>query len=123
MRIIMRDSNILDGRWHFQGTSIPIADVRNDFRSSSPAEQRDYAFPSLSHQEIQEALSFDFPVVRGTEVDVLYASVVVHCECGEDTPQASSWPVSVVDCVCKREWRITISIEPVPSGTKAAHAA
>jgi uncharacterized protein (DUF433 family) len=123
MRDIIRDPAILDGRWHFATTTIPIADVRNDFNSSSPEQQEGYKFPNLSPEEIRAALGFAFPVVRKTDVEVHYASVVVHCECGEDTPHATSWPTVIVECVCKREWRVTMLVEPVPPGTKAALSA
>ena len=119
MREIARDPTVLDGRWHFAGTQIPIANVRTDYHHSTPDEQAAYRFPNLSGEEVDAALAFEFPAIRSTEVEIQYASVIVSCECGEATSQATAWPTVIVDCVCKREWRISIQIEPVPPGTKA----
>jgi uncharacterized protein (DUF433 family) len=120
MREIVRDPTVLDGRWHFAGTEIPIANVRSDYTHCPPDEQADYHFPNLSAEEVAAALAFAFPAIRSTEVEIQYASVAVHCECGETTAQATAWPSIIVDCVCGREWRLSIQIEPVPPGTKAA---
>ena len=113
VRAIVRDPAILDGRWHFEGTTTAVADVRADYyaaRDDHPTTPYHYA--GLSAAEVVAALDFEFPNVRETTVEVEYASLTVHCTCGEDTSSTGIWPIAaVVPCPCRRTWRITVEPE------------
>jgi uncharacterized protein (DUF433 family) len=104
-RDIIRDPEILGGRWHFDGTTIAVAAVRTDHAHGGAELDGSYRFMGLSKAEIGNALAFDFPAIRVSRMETLYASVIMHCECGEDTPQATTWPTeSHVECACGRVW-------------------
>jgi hypothetical protein len=111
----VRKSDVLDGRWHFESTTIGVADVVADYMASRDGfSSETYVYAGLSQDEIAAALEFKFPATRETTVQVEYASLTVHCECGEDTPATGVWPmVAEVECPCRRRWRITI--EPAPA--------
>ena len=65
-REIVRHPEILDGRWHFESTSIAVADVVRDYKASDTKLAGSYRFAGLSDQEVQVALLFAFPAVRGS---------------------------------------------------------
>lgn len=113
-RDIIRDPNVLSGRWRFDGTSIAVADVRTDADGNLDRANEKYRYAGLTDEEIQAAMTFVFPDVRVTEVNLEYAAVVVSCACGEDTYKSGlSTEVTIVDCACRRRWRITVT--PVPA--------
>jgi hypothetical protein len=33
----------------------------------------------------------------------------VHCECGEETSVAESWPDGQVECICGRVWDVIVT--------------
>lgn len=108
-RDIVRDPNILSGRWRFDGTSIAIADVLNDHGADLEDAETKYRFAGLNDEDIQAAMTFVFPDVRTTQVNLEYAAVVVSCACGEDTYKSGLTPaVSIVECACRRTWKITV---------------
>lgn len=109
MREIVRDPNILSGRWRFDGTSIAVADVRLDADASREAATARYRFAGLTDDEITSAMAFVFPDVRTTQVNLEYAAVVVNCACGEDTYKSGLTAMrTIVECACRRKWRITV---------------
>lgn len=114
-RPIIHDPAVLDGRWHFAGTLIAVAEVRSDYYSArDDGDPHPYHYAGLTDKEVAAALSFQFPNMRDTTVEVEYASLTVHCTCGESTPATGVWPmISVVECPCRRRWRITV--EPIPA--------
>jgi uncharacterized protein (DUF433 family) len=108
-REIVHDPNVMGGRWHFSGTGVAIAAVRQDHKSLSERDGS-YRYMNLTDEEIARALAFDFPAVRSSELDVQYASVTMHCVCGEDTPHATTWPGEIqVECPCGRVWLVTVN--------------
>ena len=109
-RTIVSNPDILGGRWHFEGTSIPVAAVRTDYAQGGADLTSSYHFMDLTNDEIQNALAFNFPAIRESLMETLYASVLMHCECGEDTPQATTWPTETqVDCACGRTWLVEVT--------------
>ena len=117
MRAIVRDDDVLFGRWRFEGTTIPIAAIRSDLRFGRAATKAQYRFIHLTDDEIDAALAFEYPTVRPPRLDVEYASVIMECECGEDTPMASLSPrTDVVECICGRSWRIVIDYQQIRDG-------
>jgi uncharacterized protein (DUF433 family) len=114
-RPIVWNSDALDGRWHFEGTTIGVADVVADYLASRDGFASDmYFYAGLSQDEIAAALEFEYPATHETRVQLECASLTVHCECGEDTPATGISPmVAEVACACRRRWRITV--EPVPA--------
>ena len=111
-RAIVRDDDVLSGRWRLEGTTIPVAAIRSDLRYGRAETKAQYKFMHLTDEEIDAVLAFDYPVVRHAALDVEYASVVVQCVCGEDTPMATLHPNSeTVVCVCGRKWLILIESE------------
>ena len=109
-RDIIRHPDILGGRWHFNGTSVAVAAVRIDHGKDRAEQDGSYRFMHLTDEEIASALAFDFPAIREAQMDMLYASVLMHCECGEDTPQAMTWPTEKsVGCPCGRTWLVEVT--------------
>ena len=97
-RPIVRDANILSGRWRIDGTMIPVADVRNDYRFGHDGAG-DYHFQDLSRAEITAALNFIFPAIRTTEVEMPYGVVSIECECGETTQETGTyWLEQPLEC-------------------------
>jgi uncharacterized protein (DUF433 family) len=116
-RNIVRDNNVLSGRWRFEGTTIPIAAIRSDYQFGRRETKKQYAFMDLTDEEIDAALAFEFPLIRELQTVVEYASLTVNCVCGEDTHQAAVWPVfEIVDCICDRHWRVSVLTELVADG-------
>ena len=113
MRPIVRDPNILSGRWRIDGTEIAIAAIRQDCALGMEDIKRQYRSAHLTDEEIQAALVFEFPAVREPDIEIHLSSLTVHCECGEDTPQAAGAgsQVQIVTCVCGRRWRISLHVE------------
>ena len=108
LRSIIRDPNILDGRWHFEGSTIPVGAVRID-RAAYIGPAHDYVYLDLNTEEIASALSFSFPFVRDLGVQMVYAGFTLLCECGEDTHQTMSGFETVhIRCLCGREWTVQL---------------
>lgn len=111
-RAIVRHPEILGGRWHFESTSIAVADVVLDYEAGRSGALESYRFAGLSDEEIEAALAFEFPAVRDVDVSLEYGSVRVECVCGEHTQKSGVWPlIAEVECPCRRTWRVTV--EPV----------
>ena len=113
-RAIVQHPELLDGRWHFENTSVAVADVVRDYEAASADSVPEmYRFAGLTDEEIQAALSFAFPAVMDVAVTLEYGSVTVACVCGEHTQKTGVWPlVAEVECPCRRTWRVMV--EPVP---------
>ena len=108
-REIVRRPDVLDGRWHFDGTTVAVAAVRSDHASADIGPNDTYLYSDLTGAEIADALDFVFPILRESWMDVHYASVMIHCECGEDTPRATTWPDALrIECPCGRIWLVEI---------------
>jgi uncharacterized protein (DUF433 family) len=113
-RAIIRDDEVLSGRWRFEGTTIPIATIRSDFRYGRAATKAQYRFMHLTDEEIDAALAFEYPVVRPSTLDVEYASVILQCVCGEDTPMTSLTPrAEHIECICGRTWQVVIDYQQI----------
>lgn len=111
-RAIVRSPELLSGRWHFEGTSIPIAALLSDYRFGRDAALEQYRFMKLTDEEIDAALAFAFPVVRAATIQVQYAALVLRCECGEDLQATVAWPhTEPIACVCGRTWHTPVAIE------------
>lgn len=118
-RPIVRDPDKLSGRWHFEGTTIPIATLVADYQYGRDEELEQYRFMQLTSEEIDAALAFDFPTVRDATIQVQYAALVLGCECGEDMQTTAAWPnVEFVDCLCGRRWHIPLQLERVSERTR-----
>lgn len=113
MRPIVRDPNILSGRWRIDGTEIAIAAIRQIYAHGMDDIKRQYRSAHLTDEEIQAALAFEFPAVREPDVEIHLSSLTVHCECGEDTPQAAGAgnQMQMITCVCGRRWRVSLHVE------------
>jgi hypothetical protein len=69
-----------------------------------------YRYLDLTGAEIADALTIDLPVTREPWMDTLYAAVNMHCECGEDTHEAMTWPTQrELECICGRIWIIEVT--------------
>jgi uncharacterized protein (DUF433 family) len=109
-RAIVRDDGVLSGRWHFEGTTIPIAAIVSDHHFGHSELKTQYRFMNLSDDEISAALAFTFPVIRPSLAFVDYASITVSCVCGEDTHKAATGPeVQMIECPCRRTWSIDLA--------------
>ena len=122
-RDIVRDPNLLGGRWHFGGTNIAVAALRLDHRHNHLTNHASYRFMNLSMDEIASALTFDFPAIRESVLDVQYASVLMHCECGEQTSHATTWPDQIeFDCACGRTWLVEVTFRLLAQHLETASA-
>jgi hypothetical protein len=66
-----------------------------------------YQFMQLTAAELGDVLAFVFPAVRPETLSVNYASVTMHCLCGEDTPNTTvGLPIDDVYCICGRVWHL-----------------
>lgn len=121
MRPIVRTLDTLSGRWRIDGTQIAIAAIRQDHRLGMSDIGQQYRDANLTEEEIEAALAFEFPAIRETEVEHYLSSIIVHCECGENTPSAASSLDVLVECVCGRLWRVSMTIERViePGGPES----
>ena len=88
-RAIIRDDDILSGRWHFDGTTIPIGAMRLH-RKAYVGPEHEYAYLDLTSDEISAGLAFDFPSIRELGLQMVYAGFTLLRECGEETHQAMS---------------------------------
>lgn len=115
-RAILRDPNILFGRWRFDGTSIAVAEVRAAYHADPQSALAAFHRQGLTREDIDSALAFSFPDVRSLSVSQDYASVTVHCVCGEDSSATLQHPTgAIVKCPCGRRWRMDLSVIPVTS--------
>lgn len=113
-RAILRDQNVLFGRWRFDGTSIAVAEVRAAFCADPKGAVATFQRQGLTREDIEAAMSFAFPDVRSLAVSQNYGSITVHCVCGEDTSATIQQPTGEsVRCACGRDWRIDLKITPV----------
>jgi uncharacterized protein (DUF433 family) len=109
-RAIVRADEILSGRWHFEGTTIPIAMIVTDSAYGQSEVKEQYRFMDLTDEEIAVALAFVFPTIRPVEVTVQYASLTVNCECGEATSKAATGPaIESIACPCRRVWHLRLA--------------
>jgi hypothetical protein len=102
---------VLQGRWRFEGTEVAIADIRRDFEIGDGPLMEPYRRRGISEDDIQAALSFDFPAIRNGRVEVDQSFITVHCVCGEDTRQTIAWPEMTVRCVCSRLWKVAVAVD------------
>jgi len=110
-RAILRDPNILFGRWRFDGTSIAVAEVRAAYRADPKTALAAFHRHGLSGEDVIAALSFAFPDVRSLAISQDYSSITVHCVCGEDVAATIQQPVgATVKCTCGRRWRVDLNV-------------
>ena len=113
-RRIVRDERILGGRWHFEGTHIPIGAIRADALAGMDTLMRTYRRAGLTEAEIILALNFAFPDVRDPELRAQYAAVTVLCSCGEEShTTVSGFDDADVLCACGRCWGIRLALTPI----------
>ena len=71
--------------WVIDGTLIRVADLKRDYQVAGNQVFPVYRAMGLTDSEINAALAFHFPPVRGTTLDVRLIDLVINCECGEHT--------------------------------------
>jgi uncharacterized protein (DUF433 family) len=113
-RPIVRDPDVLGGRWHFAGTTITVADVRLLLSAADPAHAQDtlaiYAAAGLTAEDLAAAQAFDFPDLHEVSIELTVPRVTVNCVCGEHTTVTAAGPaLSLVPCPCGRTWRIDVA--------------
>lgn len=116
-RAIVRDTEVLSGRWRFEGTNIPIASLIHDHALRGNSENGQYRYLDLTDSEIRSALTFRFPSLREVGLTVQYVSFTLECECGEEMQHATSWADVDLTCICGREWLVqtSVSVKPMES--------
>ena len=113
-RAIVRDPDILFGRWRLDQTTMPVALIRDDGnRMGRDDTMRAYGFMDLTDDEYSAVMAFDFPEVRDLNIGLVYASVLVNCVCGEDTPWLAKGSLADVHCICGRNWDVQIGVQGV----------
>ena len=113
-RAILRDPDILYGRWRFDGTSVAVAEVRAAYIADPQSAMAAFQRQGLTREDINSALMSSFHDVRSLSVFQDYGSVTVHCVCGEDSSATLQQPTgAIVKCPCGRRWRIDVSVIPV----------
>jgi hypothetical protein len=109
LRSIVRNDNVLSGRWVLDGTEIAIAAILADYKLGREACLETYASSFLTEDELDAIIAFEFPAIRDVAVRVEHYSVTIHCECGEDTTVAEIWPTGHVECICGRVWDVVVT--------------
>jgi uncharacterized protein (DUF433 family) len=116
-RSIVRDDDILDGEWRFDGTLIAIRNLRRDIERGGMRAYDAYRSMGLSDDEIQAALTFAFPVIEQPAVEASFVAIAIRCACGVHRQTTVSAPTYETDpCICGRRWRIAMAIEEAPNG-------
>jgi uncharacterized protein (DUF433 family) len=116
-RSIVRDDDILDGEWRFDGTLIAIRNLRRDIERGGMRAYDAYRSMGLSDDEIQAALTFAFPVIEQPAVEAPFMAIAIRCACGVHRQTTVSAPTYETDpCICGRRWRIAMAIEEAPNG-------
>lgn len=108
-RAIIRDPEILSGRWRLAGTMVPIADVRR-MGGDRAAIKRRYRDIQLTDEEIDAIRAFEFPAIRDPGVTVHPTTISIYCPCGEVTDIPNGESIRG-DCPCGRSWRVSAAIE------------
>jgi len=110
-RAIIRNPGILDGRWTIARTSIAVAQIRADLNRMSRADVlRSYRFMQLTDDELDRIDAFPFDPVREVDLAPTYASVLMGCVCGEDTPVVITETKHIAHCICGRDWAVTVQL-------------
>jgi len=118
-RRIVRSDDVLSGRWHLEGTVIPIAVIRADALYGRAELLQQYRFMRLTDDEIDAVLSFEFPPIDAVAVDLSQSSLTLRCVCGEEafgaTRIVSGGQSHSISCICGREWLLSLTPEPETS--------
>jgi len=72
--------------------------------------KRSYGFMHLTDAEIDQIIAFPFEPIRKLGLSTTFASVLVGCVCGEDTPVVVTEFKDVANCICGRDWNIKVTI-------------
>ena len=101
------------GRYHLEGTDIPLALIKADILEGIDVLSQ-YSFINLTESECEAIRTFPFPPIRNLSLRQTYIVMVLECPCGEDvTLYGEQNPQTVVDCVCGRSWSVGLSVTPV----------
>ena len=106
-RKIVRDPEVLSGRWRLEDTMTPIADIRREAKLGRNTLKERYAAIELTDEEIDGIMAFIFPVIREPSFTFERDERTVHCVCGEHT----SGPGPEIECPCGRTWQVTAELE------------
>ena len=117
-RAIVRDPEVLSGRWRLAGTMVPIADIRRQAGIGQEKLKVRFDAIDLTGEEIEAVMAFEFPVLRDPAVSVHTSTMTIYCPCGESTDIPRGEGVKG-DCVCNRIWRVSATIEPYEEGDNA----
>jgi len=114
-RPIVRDPDELYGRWRFDGTRIPVADVRLAVTADPTAAMETLQLASLSPDDIEAAMAFEFPVLHGPEVHLAFGVVNWTCVCGEEESISHEQVGSTIvrECPCGRRWSVQLTLAQV----------
>jgi hypothetical protein len=108
-RNIIRDPEILSGRWRLEETMTPIADIRRDSLLGRDGLKERYAAINLINEEIDAIMAFIFPAIREPSLTVEFDDITVHCVCGE----SSAGPGPEIECPCGRTWHVAAEMERI----------
>jgi hypothetical protein len=110
------------GRYHLEGTDIPLALIKADIVDGIDVLQQ-YSFLKLTENERDAIDAFPFPPIRDLSLRQTYIVMVLECPCGEDvTLYGEQNPQAVVDCVCGRSWSVGLSVTPICKSHMDGHA-
>lgn len=116
-RTIIRSPDILDGRWHLEGTEIPIGEIQQTFLTTHDGPKETFRYAELSAEDIAAALDFAFPPIREAWVDLRPAMVQANCVCGEHSTTITTGEDNKAElhCVCGRSWTVQVLVAPSPA--------
>lgn len=113
VRAIVRDDEILSGRWRIDGTMIPVAEIRRHVDAYPALSPEAHVFPTVSIEEVDAALAFAFPAIREPNVQSMYGTIVISCVCGEEIFMTmTALPQTRINCACGRQWNAEVVVEP-----------
>src|SRR4051794_31241226 len=99
-RPIVQDSGHVSGRYHLDGTDIPVALIKADLADGDDVMDR-YRFINLTEEECESIQSFDFPATREVTLRQIYLVLVLECPCGEEQAlYGEQGRQTVVSCIC-----------------------
>ena len=116
-RPIVRDSDIQDGTWRFDGTLISITDLHHDVAAGSEGIRASHRAMGPTDTEIDNALAFEFPAIDTLAVQAPFFRVMIRRVCGYRRHAVVVAPnYEKTPCVCGRRRQIPVSIEPALNG-------
>jgi hypothetical protein len=102
-------------------TYIEYAALQADLLADPETARPRCRFMDVTDEEIAAARAFAFPAVCEPAIEIQYAAISPHCECGKLRQTTVAWPDSdAIVCACGQRWRASVAVES-GSGGRTGH--